>query len=355
MDVLLLDRGQYRAWRWLVVMVLLAGVTVSWTGLSSGASRPTDAPPLTRQPQIGVPRATAEPVPESSGPSAEVAFADPQRFAIVTEAATNRQRLYGRSDHIPDGASAVQHLVVEAVEVTGLVIRDTRSQQLVRVPLGAELPGTNRRRLTRTTILEGVEYRYVNVSGPVDPEPRVLQIQAHRATLLVDTAAPHNSVAPRAETPGQAEIREYALATQQRLDGTVLGRVRVKGAGRDAYEVSSADLKLAMDHGGAVLMEAWNSVRPMLSWTQGINFHVTSAVADGVLESQGFRVTSPKLAERAGLEAGDVVVAVNQQPIRGFGDVFRVYRQVRASTNLSTVELKIDRQGQLVTKTYRIR
>ena len=60
-------------------------------------------------------------------------------------------------------------------------------------------------------------------------------------------------------------------------------------------------------------------------------------------------------AGKAGIQAGDVVVAINQQPINGFGDVFRLYRQVKADQNLSTVEVKLERQGQLVTKTYRIR
>jgi S1-C subfamily serine protease len=73
------------------------------------------------------------------------------------------------------------------------------------------------------------------------------------------------------------------------------------------------------------------------------------------LGPRGFKVTSPNLAERAGLEMGDVVLAINQQPINGFGDVFRLYRQVKADQSLSTVEVKLERQGQLVTKTFRIR
>lgn len=93
----------------------------------------------------------------------------------------------------------------------------------------------------------------------------------------------------------------------------------------------------------------------MLSWNQGINFQVPSPIADGVLGPRGFRVTSPNLAERAGLEMGDVVLAVNDHPINGFGDVFRLYRQVKADQRLSAVELKLERQGQLMTKTYRIR
>lgn len=355
MDVCFSNAGRCQVRRCLLVTALIAGVTVSWADVSVGASRPKSPPSLTRQPEINVPQTPEGHVPDSSGPSAEVTFAAPQLFAVVAEAGTNRQRLYGKNDLIPDGKGAEPGFAVETLDATSLQLRDTRSQQLVRVSVGEELPGISRRRLTETTVLDGVDYRYVQGKGLVDPEPTILQIRTRRATLLVDTASPQTTVATPTETPKQAQVREYALTTQQRLDGTILGKVRVKGAGRDAYEISSADLLMAMNHGGRVLMEAWTAVRPMLSWDQGINFHVKSAVADGVLGSQGFRVTSPKLAERAGLEAGDIVIAVNEQPIHGFSDVFRLYRQVRANQNLSAVELKIERQGQVVTKTYRIR
>jgi membrane-associated protease RseP (regulator of RpoE activity) len=224
------------------------------------------------------------------------------------------------------------------------------------VAVGEVLPGVGGRRLAETTILDGVDYCYVSVKGSVDPEPRILQIRTRRAALVVDTPSAQAAVAvASAETARPVQVREYALQTQQRLDATILGKVRVKDAGRDNYEISAADLRMAMNHGEQVLMEAWSTVRPMLSWDQGINFQVKSPIADGVLGPRGFRVTSPKLAERAGLEMGDVVLAVNDQPINGFGDVFRLYRQVKADQRVSMVALKLERQGQLMTKTYRIR
>lgn len=196
----------------------------------------------------------------------------------------------------------------------------------------------------------------MSVQGSVDPEPRVFQIRTRRAALLVDTPSPQTGVAVApANTVRPAQVREYALQTQQRLDARILGKVRVKGAGRDNYEISAANLRMAMNHGEQILMEAWSTVRPMLSWNQGINFQVPSPIADGVLGPRGFRVTSPNLAERAGLEMGDVVLAVNDHPINGFGDVFRLYRQVKADQRLSAMELKLERQGHVMTKRYRIR
>ncbi|RPH99154.1 MAG: hypothetical protein EHM71_18625 [Zetaproteobacteria bacterium] len=219
--------------------------------------------------------------------------------------------------------------------------------------VGDDLPGAGGRRLVATPLLTGLEYRYVGAKGPVDAEPRVVHLRTGRAVLVVETApTPPPAVAAHAGLP---PVPEYVLSTQQRLDAALLGRVRVRAAGGDAYDVSATDLRTALAHGGRVLMEAWAAVRPMLSWEHGVQLRVHSALADGVLGADGFRVTSPKLAARAGLEAGDVVRAVNGQPVTGFADVFRLYRQVRANPHLSVVDVTLERQGLPVTKTYRIR
>ena len=296
-----------------------------------------------------------DPLPDATSPWAEVTFAAPQRFAIVSELETKRKRLYGKGDVLPEEKGSEQRLVVEDVEAAGLQIRDTRTQKLIRVAVGQMLPGAAGRRLVQTALLDGVDYCYVSAKSSADPEPRVFQVRARRVAVVVDTPPVTKAAAAPADTVAQAQTREYALQTQQRLDATLLGKVRVNGVGRDTYDVSAADLRMAMNHGEQVLMEAWSTVRPMLSWDQGISFQIKSPVADGVLGPGGFKVASPNLAERAGLQVGDVVLAVNQQPINGFGDIFRLYRQVKANQNLSTVEVKLERQGQLVTKTYRIR
>jgi hypothetical protein len=345
------SRQEHRARRFWWLAACCASVALLWVVSAAAAGRPTAA--STPQPP---PKSIEDPMPDASSPWAEVTFAAPQRFAIVTESQTQRQRLYGRGDPVLNAKGTDQGLVVAEVEAAGLQLRDTRTQRLMRVAVGQFLPGATGRRLAQTTVLDGVDYGYVRVKGSVDPEPRVFQVRSRRAVVVVDTPAtqPTVSAAP-ADNVSPAQAREYALQTQHRLDATILGKVRVNGIGRDTYDVSAADLRVAMNHGEQVLLEAWATVRPMLSWDQGINFQIKSPVADGVLGPRGFRVTSPKLAERAGLETGDVVLAVNQQPITGFGDLFQLYRKVKADQSLSAVEVKLERQGQLVTKTYRIR
>jgi hypothetical protein len=342
--------GGQRRWRCSLVTALLPAAVFLWADLGVAASRPQTAP-------APRPRSIQEPMPpDGSSPTAEVTFAAPQRFAIVNEPQVKWRRLYGKGDVIPDGRGPDRGLVVEEIETTGLRVREVRSQKPFPVAIGAAIPGAAGRLLAETILLEGVNYRYVNVKESVDLEPRVIHIQGRRAWLEIRSTVsqPALAAAPTAAAPA-AQPAEYALQTQHRLDATVLGRVRVKEAGRDAYEISAADVRMAMNHAEQVLMETWSTVRPMLSWEQGVAFRVQSPIADGVLGAQGFKVTSPNLAERAGIALGDVILAVNDQPINGFSDLFRLYRQVKADPRLSAVQLKIERQGQLVTKTYRIR
>jgi hypothetical protein len=302
-----------------------------------------------------VARADSEsPVPDAV-PSAEVTFATPQRFAIVSAPHATARYLYARGELVPDPKTPGQGCLVEEVQPDGLLLREPRSQKTIRVAVGTVLPNTGGRRLEGTVLLDGVEYHYVPPGTAPAPEPRLLQIRERRAHLAVETTAPPLVLASSPAPAAPAPASERPLELPQRLEKTILEKVRVKPAGRDTYEIPKADAQLAFDHGGQILMEALATVRPTLSLDQGITFRVQSAAADGVLGPHGFRVISPNLAERAGLEAGDVVLAVNGQPIHGLGDLYRLYQQVKADPRLAVVELNLQRQGQLLTKTYRIR
>jgi len=125
--------------------------------------------------------------------------------------------------------------------------------------------------------------------------------------------------------------------------------------GPNAYEVSASDLQNALDHGGQVLAEAWPTVWPLVSFQGGVSLRIQSPVADGVLGPRGFLVTSPNIAQRAGIEVGDVILTVNGQEINNFGDLYQLYQHVKRDPRIALVELSLVRQGIPVTKSYRIR
>ena len=351
-----LSIGRHRACRLSLTTALLASALLSSTDPATAASQTKAPAARSKAPVPLMSRTPIEaPAPDSS-PSAEVTFGTPQRYAIVSEPRANTRRLYTNGDFVPDPKAAGQGFIVDTLQTDGLQIRDTRSQKSVRVEVGGVIPGSGGRLLEGTVLLDGVEYRYVNAGGSADPEPRLLQIRERRARLEVNATGPQIATAtvPSALTV-PPPLTDRPLQLERRLDKTILERVRVKPAGQDTYEISAADAQMALDHGGKILVDAMSTIRPMLSLDQGMNFRVQSPVADGVLGPRGFRVDSPNLAERAGIEAGDVVLAVNGQPINGFGDLFRLYQQAKRDRGISVVELNLQRKGQLMTKTYRIR
>jgi len=351
-----LSIGRHRAWRLALTTALLASALLSWTDPAAAANQPQAPAAQSKAPVTPVSRAPIEaPAPDPS-PTAEVTFATPQRFAIVSEPRANTRRLYTSGDFVPDPKATGQGFIVDTLHTDGLQIRDIRSQKSIRVDVGGVIPGAGGRRLDGTVLLDGVEYRYLTTGSAPDPEPRLRHIRERRAHLDVDATGPQIATVTVPSTPpGPPPVADRPLQLERRLDKTILEKVRVKPAGQDAYEISAADAQMAFDHGGKILMDAMSTIRPMLSLDQGMTFRVQSPVADGVLGPRGFRVDSPNMAERAGIEAGDVVLAVNGQPINGFGDLFQLYQQAKRDQGISVIELNLQRKGQLMTKTYRIR
>ncbi len=221
------------------------------------------------------------------------------------------------------------------------------------VTQGNPVLGIVGRHLVGTVLLRGLDYQYRVTTDSLDRESRVVDIYGDRATLEMDAPAPSSATA--LSSPPPRETKDQSLNLRRRLDVSLLGRVRVTETGPDRYSVNAADVQEVLEHTGQVLAEAWPMVSPLISLQDGVTFQVRSPVSDGVFESRGFRVTSPNLAQRAGLQSGDLILAVNGQAVNGFGDLYRLYQQVRKDPRLSLVEVSLERQGVLVTKSYRIR
>jgi hypothetical protein len=295
-----------------------------------------------------------ETVNHSAAATAEVTFGTPNHFAIITELASRRQRLYRAGDVVLD-ANGVEWKILQ-IEREKLRISDPRSRRASWVAVGSFLPGSLKRLVTGTPELDKIEYRYVPTDGPLDAEPRVIELRGSRAALAIDVP-PAVSGSPLAtpESRGAMPPIGHSPESRQQPDMTLLGRVRVKETAKDSYEINAADFNAASEQGGKVLAEAWPKVLPKVSFRQGASLEVQSPVADGTLGPRGFQVTTPNLAERGGIEVGDVILAVNGQPINNFADLYRVYNQFQKDPNPSLIQLDLERGGRLVTKTYRIR
>ena len=125
--------------------------------------------------------------------------------------------------------------------------------------------------------------------------------------------------------------------------------------GRGLYEVKGADVQALLEDAGRVLADLAPIVLPIPSFQTGLQYRITSAASNGVLSKQGFTVTAPKLAERAGIEVGDTILSVNGRPVNGFASLYAIFQAVRRDPALRTVQVELERRGSRLTQTYRIR
>jgi hypothetical protein len=285
-----------------------------------------------------------------------VTFESPRRFAVVVESPTQHQRLYGVGDILPAGKGDSGEYQVMQIEEGRLQLGDPKTHKTIWVAVGGAVPGKSGRRVAGMPVLRAIEYRYAATGGSLDAEPRVVELREGHASLEVDV--PEMASAPPASGPaGRPTLLPplESVEARQRLKRTLLGRVRVTPTGDESYEINAADLNAALERGVQLAAEAWPKVWPNASSRHGISLHVESPIADGTLGPRGFRVTSPNLAERGGVQVGDVIVGVNGQPVNSFADVYRVYSQMQRDPSLSVIQLDLERQGRHLTKTYRIR
>jgi membrane-associated protease RseP (regulator of RpoE activity) len=201
-------------------------------------------------------------------------------------------------------------------------------------------------------LVDAVHYRYRAVERIAHLDPVLVGLEGARALVEVEVARP---AGPAAEIPATGTDRSGTGPAPPRrptLDATFLAQVPIQESAPDRYEVRAADVEAVLAHAGRVLAPG---VVPMYSVAGGVEYRITSAASDGVLGRQGFTVTAPKLAERAGIELGDTILSVNGVPVDGFVSFFRIYQQVRHTPALATVQVELDRGGTRLTKTYRLR
>lgn len=304
----------------------------------------------------GQPRLAGGGFGSAPGPSAEVAFQAPRRFAVVTESSSKRQRIYGVGDILPAPKGDSGEYQVTQIEDERLQLTDLRTGKATWIAVGNVVPGRFGRRVTGMRALRTIEYRFIPTGRSLDAEPRIVELREGHVALEVEvpdiaSGPPASALADRPALPPSVESAD----AKHTLEQTLLGRVRVTPTGDGSYDINAADLNAALERGAQLVAEAWPKVWPTVSSRNGIGLRIESPIADGTLGPRGFRVTIPNLAERGGLQVGDVILGVNGQPVNSFADVYRVYSQIRRDPRRFEIQLELERQGQPLTKTYRIR
>jgi hypothetical protein len=298
--------------------------------------------------------------------SAEVRFPTPVRHAILLRKPEEIRTVYARGDVLFHPQDPTQSLTVERVEPAALVVRKGPRGRAQTLRVGSSLPGFPELTFSGTVLLEQLHYRYQVVDRPGHPDPVLVALEGTRAVLQVEVsrrtwlpAQPAPSPAPPRGTQADEGTAPPAPPPtppgRALLDGDLLEKVRVREAGPGLYEVNAGDVEAVMENTGRVLADLAPLVLPTLTLKTGLQYQITSAAGDGVLTGRGFTLTAPKLAARAGLQAGDTILSVNGQPVDGFAGLYRIFQGVRQDPALRTVQVEVERRGTRLTQTYRIR
>ena len=291
---------------------------------------------------------------ELVGPRGEIGLPAPALYAILHQAPGEVRRLLARGDVLFHPQDPARSWTVERVEAGILLLREGPRGRRLALRSGTPIPGFPGFTFINTVLLDQLHYRYRVVDRLRHLDPVLISLEGTRAILEVETL---HSEAPAGESPFEVAAppaSEPARPGRVTLDGDLLEKVRVRETSPGLYEVPAADVQAVLDNAGRVLTDLWPSVQPHLSLQAGLEYRISSAAGDGVLSRQGFTVTAPKLAERAGVQVGDTILSVNGKPVDGFASLYGIFRAVRQDPALRTVQVELDRRGTRLTKTYQI-
>jgi membrane-associated protease RseP (regulator of RpoE activity) len=197
--------------------------------------------------------------------------------------------------------------------------------------------------------------QYRAVERITHADPVLLSLDGTRAVLEVEVVRSHMPPTGISANVGAPPDPLPVPPARLALDAGLLSHVRIQEVGRGLYEVKGADVQALLEDAGRVLADLAPIVLPIPSFQTGLQYRITSTASDGIISRQGFTVTAPKLAQRAGIETGDTILSVNGRPVNGFASLYTIYREVGRDPTLNTVQVELKRQGTRLTKTYRIR
>lgn len=286
---------------------------------------------------------------------AEIRFPRPERYAIVHQASGEFRTIYARGDVLFHPQDPARAWTVLGVGTGAVVLRQAPRGWVQAVPVGRPIPGFPGWTVTGTVLLEEVHYRYKVVERVQHPDPLLVALESGRAVLEVEVS--------RARTPvgiGAAELAppsplRPSPPAQATPDGGLLGKIRVQEVNPGLYEVNAADVQAALENPDQALADLAPLVLPTFSLEAGAGYRISSTASDGVLTANGFTLTAPRLAGRAGLQVGDTILSINGRPVDGFHSLYGTLRQLCRNLARCTVTLEVDRRGTRLMKLYRIR
>lgn len=265
-------------------------------------------------------------------------FRPPTTMAVISDSQGHRL-LLGLGDPIfPTGDEAAALGVITDIRPDTLMVRAGGNPESIAVNRGGRIGTRGGLTYEASVLVQAVQYRTRTVAEPgkrsAGGEWYLVEIRDARAVLQRDALPP----------PSPAEVLEERIRN-----------VRLVAVAPHTWEVSSADVRTAMESGEAIAVHALGNGNIGVSVGPGLEAEIKTPLANVRLGGQGLLVTDPMLAQRAGLQVGDRIIAVNDQPIQGMSGLVQAYIGIKRTPNLSNVRVLIERQGLPLTLTYRVR
>jgi hypothetical protein len=270
----------------------------------------------------------------------EVRLPETTRFALIRDPVTGYLGLYKDGEAIFENGKPMPLAKVVAAYDETLVLT-LPSGRVAEVPRGGKLPGHRRLVFVRSALIDTLRYQVRYEPTAISSSEYVVVEIAGRQALLER----RTDLVPRG-SPFVAE----GIPLPELVD-----RVAFVEVAPGTWQVPAQAVKQIGGQVGPLLTEALSSATPSFTRGYGIALRLDTSLGSGTLDRRGFLIGTAKLARRAGLEVGDRILFVNDQPVNSVGGLYRIYRQLKSESALSEVKVVINRNNQMQTLTYRIR
>jgi hypothetical protein len=290
--------------------------------------------------------------------AAEVRLSQPTRFALIQDTEGNHLGLYKQGEAVYTGTDPLPLGRIVWLNDASLALR-LAGGQTIEISKGARLPGRPALLFVGSALLDALRFqiRHGLPSGTASREYSVVEIRGRQAILQRDAlpTESRSAVAALSSIPSDAQTLADPSSQPGASLASLVKAVPMREVAPDTWEVPARDVQEIGNHAGQVFSEALASAVPSLTPWYGVALKVATSLGGGTLDRRGFLVENLKLAQQAGLELGDRILFVNDEPVNSLGGLYRMYKKLSADTGVSEVTVVVNRANQLRTLTYRVR
>ena len=293
----------------------------------------------------------------------DVRLPQPARFVLIHDPATGHLGLYRDGEAVFDDDSPVP--IGKIVVVDDHTLRIVLAGgQTVEIPEGTRLPAPRTLVFIRSAWLDTLRFQLrFGRAGASNKNYSVVDVRGRqailerraapgedlpKASIIAVPGSPRDLKGPRA-AGGSITVGEPGTAAD------TVNRIPFAEVGPDTWEIPERNARELGSEIWPLLSETLLSATPVVTFGDGVGLRLNNPLGTGTLDSEGFRIDYVKLARRTGLEVGDRILSVNDQPVNSAGSLVRLYRQLSSDAGVSEVNVLIRRGREQRTITYRIR